>query len=92
MKFYFTFKKQDLDEKMCHFFKQNVSFLSIVSFFIEECVIFVDCVIISTECVIVSRNIKLCHYDTKCVSLKALEERPELSKFPRLTCVYKDKS
>ena len=57
---------------MCHFFKQNVSFLSIVSFFIEECVIFVDCVIVSTECVIVSRNIKLCHYDTKCVSLAAL--------------------
>ena len=49
---------------MCHF-------LSIVSFFIEKCVIFVDCVIISTECVIVSRNIKLCHFDTKCVSLAA---------------------
>ena len=59
-------------KKWVIFSKQNVSFLSIVSFFIEKCVIFVDCVIILTECVIVSRNIKLCHYDTKCVSLAAL--------------------
>ena len=56
--------------KLCHFFF-NVSFSSIVSFFIEKCVICVDCVIISTECVIVSRNIKLCHFDTKCVNLAA---------------------
>ena len=56
---------------MCHFFLKNVSFLSNVSFFVEKCVFFVDCVIILTECVIVSRNIKLCHFDTKCVNLAA---------------------
>ena len=56
--------------KMCLYF-ENVSFLSIVSFFIEKCAIFVDCIIISTECVIVSHNIKLRHFDTKCVNLAA---------------------
>ena len=56
--------------KMCGFLK-NGSFLSIVSFYIEKCVIFVDCVIILTERVIVSCNIKLCHFDTKCVNLAA---------------------
>ena len=58
-------------KKLVIFFEKCVIFADCVIFFIEKCVIFVDCVIISTESVIVSGNIKLCHFNTKCVSLAA---------------------